>query len=122
MTLRYPLNTNCDRFWIIALPLMSIVLPIFLGSDLQRIWHYMQKRAAARTVKEVGALRHLCGCYQLLIAGAEIQAGLVVQEDQLPVTFIHRCRPHLFVPNLLSFSKRLLHACIHTYHIQYLRS
>ncbi|THH01212.1 hypothetical protein EW026_g1441 [Hermanssonia centrifuga] len=39
-------------FWIIALPLMAVVLPVFLWSDLERIWHYMQKRTAARTVKE----------------------------------------------------------------------
>ncbi|KAJ3519616.1 hypothetical protein NM688_g9275 [Phlebia brevispora] len=38
-------------FWIIALPVMSIVLPIFLWSDFTRVLHYIQKRL----IKEVEA-------------------------------------------------------------------
>lgn len=40
-------------FWIIALPVMAIVVPIFMWSDIERMWHYFQKRVAARSVKQV---------------------------------------------------------------------
>ncbi len=38
---------------------MAVVLPVFLWSDLESIWHYMQKRTAARTVKEVSTSNYL---------------------------------------------------------------
>ncbi|GJE89653.1 magnesium transporter-like protein [Phanerochaete sordida] len=39
-------------FWIIALPLMAIVVPIFLRSDLERIFHYMKKKMTQRKLKK----------------------------------------------------------------------
>ncbi|EKM61657.1 uncharacterized protein PHACADRAFT_248392 [Phanerochaete carnosa HHB-10118-sp] len=39
-------------FWIIALPLMVIVVPIFLWSDLGRIFHYMKKKVSQRKLKK----------------------------------------------------------------------
>ncbi|KAF8142453.1 hypothetical protein K438DRAFT_1994987 [Mycena galopus ATCC 62051] len=31
-------------FWIIAIPVMVIVLPLFLGPDIQRMWNHVQKQ------------------------------------------------------------------------------
>ena len=41
------------RFWVIALPLMAIVVPVFLWSDIQRMVHYVRKRIITRNVKKV---------------------------------------------------------------------
>lgn len=46
------------RFWIIALPLMAIVIPVFLWSDLERMTHYIQKKTIAHRIMEV-SLRSL---------------------------------------------------------------
>ncbi|KAI0095022.1 hypothetical protein BDY19DRAFT_915920 [Irpex rosettiformis] len=40
-------------FWAIALPVMGIVVPLFLWSDLERIFHYMQKRWLVKGLKKV---------------------------------------------------------------------
>ncbi|KAJ6608685.1 hypothetical protein B0H10DRAFT_2067021 [Mycena sp. CBHHK59/15] len=37
-------------FWIIALPLMAIVLPIFIVPDIKRMIHYFQKRILTKKV------------------------------------------------------------------------
>ncbi|KAJ6577447.1 magnesium transporter [Mycena capillaripes] len=37
-------------FWIIALPVMAIVLPIFIVPDIKRIIHYVQKRILAKKI------------------------------------------------------------------------
>ncbi|THH26833.1 hypothetical protein EUX98_g7359 [Antrodiella citrinella] len=39
-------------FWIIALPVMAVVIPIFLWNDMERMWHYMKKRIVQRSVKK----------------------------------------------------------------------
>ncbi|KAI0042588.1 hypothetical protein FA95DRAFT_1610080 [Auriscalpium vulgare] len=39
-------------FWIIAIPVMAIVFPIFMWSDLTRMWHYFQKKILVRNVKK----------------------------------------------------------------------
>ncbi|KAF7797984.1 hypothetical protein EIP86_009191 [Pleurotus ostreatoroseus] len=39
-------------FWIIALPVMAIVLPIFLWSDIERMAHYVQKRMIKEKFKD----------------------------------------------------------------------
>ncbi|KAI0937315.1 hypothetical protein AcW1_001327 [Taiwanofungus camphoratus] len=39
-------------FWIIALPVMAIVVPIFMWSDLQNSAHYLQKRLIKRKLKK----------------------------------------------------------------------
>ncbi|OCH92983.1 hypothetical protein OBBRIDRAFT_790708 [Obba rivulosa] len=39
-------------FWIIALPVMSIVITIFTWQDLKRIAHYLRKRLIQRKVKQ----------------------------------------------------------------------
>ena len=43
-------------FWIIALPVMAIVVPIFLWSDLQGMVHYLLKKMHKRTIKKVRLL------------------------------------------------------------------
>ena len=49
----WSVQDNSDvLFWIIALPVMAVVVPIFMWSDFQRLWHYLQKRMAARSVKQ----------------------------------------------------------------------
>ncbi|KAI0348334.1 hypothetical protein BDW22DRAFT_1350517 [Trametopsis cervina] len=39
-------------FWAIALPVMGIVIPLFIWSDITRVFHYMQKRWLAADVKK----------------------------------------------------------------------
>ncbi|KAI0066622.1 hypothetical protein BV25DRAFT_1912674 [Artomyces pyxidatus] len=39
-------------FWIIALPVMAIVFPIFMWNDLVRVVHYIKKKMLARNVKK----------------------------------------------------------------------
>ena len=46
-------HPSTRSFWIIALPLMAIIIPVFLWSDLERMWHYFMKRVAVRSVKQV---------------------------------------------------------------------
>lgn len=53
LSLSKHLELSICSFWIIALPVMAIVLPLFLWSDLKRVWHYLQKRMAKRSVKQV---------------------------------------------------------------------
>lgn len=42
-----------SSFWIIALPMLAILLPIFLWSDLSRMKEGLEKRLAARSVNRV---------------------------------------------------------------------
>ncbi|KAJ7784832.1 magnesium transporter [Mycena maculata] len=39
-------------FWIITLPVMAIVIPVFIASDIQRMIHYVQKRFLANKAVE----------------------------------------------------------------------
>ncbi|KAJ7116472.1 hypothetical protein C8R44DRAFT_792640 [Mycena epipterygia] len=39
-------------FWIIALPVMAIVLPIFIVPDIKRMIHYVQKRVLTKKVQK----------------------------------------------------------------------
>jgi hypothetical protein len=41
------------RFWIIALPLMAVVLPVFIVPDIKRMIHYVQKRILAKKIVKV---------------------------------------------------------------------
>ncbi|KAL6307808.1 hypothetical protein BKA93DRAFT_877843 [Sparassis latifolia] len=41
-------------FWIIALPLMTIVITMFMWSDLKKMAHYVDKRLMRKKVKRVG--------------------------------------------------------------------
>lgn len=51
------LHNSChelrNSFWIIALPLMVVVVPLFLMSDLKRMLHFIQKKVIAKNVKKV---------------------------------------------------------------------
>jgi len=40
-------------FWELAIPLLVLVIPIFLISDIKRLWHYMQKKREAQRVSRV---------------------------------------------------------------------
>lgn len=60
------------RFWEIAIPIMVIVIPMALWSDLEKFWRYVQKRSATKEAIKVGgygcssttsASSHLC-CWQ----------------------------------------------------------
>ena len=42
-----------SRFWIIALPIMAIILPIFLRRDIVRLVHYLSKYTAAQKAVKV---------------------------------------------------------------------
>jgi len=43
---------NSDvMFWVIALPIMAVLLPIFLWNDVVRLAYYLQKRLLARRVE-----------------------------------------------------------------------
>ncbi|KAJ7702430.1 hypothetical protein B0H17DRAFT_1044315 [Mycena rosella] len=60
-TAMWSINNWSDvLFWIIALPLMGAIIPMFLYSDIKRLIHYIQKVMAARraVIAEERALRH----------------------------------------------------------------
>lgn len=45
-------NHNTDKlFWIIAIPVMALLIPVFLWSDIIRMVHYMSKRWQAHKIK-----------------------------------------------------------------------
>ncbi|KAF9235159.1 hypothetical protein BU15DRAFT_65132 [Melanogaster broomeanus] len=39
-------------FWIIAIPVMAIIIPIFIWPDIKRVLHYTEKRFAARMAQK----------------------------------------------------------------------
>ncbi len=52
---RFPetsLITLPSRFWIIALPVMAVVLPMFIAPDIVRIVHYCKKKMTAQRAKK----------------------------------------------------------------------
>lgn len=57
-----------DRFWIIALPMMGIVIPLFLRQDIEKMFHYLQKRMQARKAVKV-RVRALQHSQMMLILG-----------------------------------------------------
>jgi len=42
-----------SRFWEIAIPLMSIVIPVFLYGDVVRMVHYVKKKILVTQVEDV---------------------------------------------------------------------
>ena len=48
-----PILNTLLRFWEIALPVMAIVIPLFLRSDIKRAAHFVQKKMLAKGVQEV---------------------------------------------------------------------
>ncbi|KAJ3506540.1 hypothetical protein NMY22_g17217 [Coprinellus aureogranulatus] len=50
----WSVQQNSDvLFWIIALPVMAIVIPVFLLGDIKRMFHYLIKRMSSRRVEKV---------------------------------------------------------------------
>jgi hypothetical protein len=47
------MHTRHRSFWEIALPLMAVIIPFFLWSDIVRVAHYMKKKLLARRIKKV---------------------------------------------------------------------
>ncbi|KAJ7765334.1 magnesium transporter [Mycena metata] len=45
-------NHSDSVFWIIALPIEVIIVPLFLGPDIRRLVHYMQKRMLTKRAVE----------------------------------------------------------------------
>ncbi|KAJ7325877.1 hypothetical protein DFH08DRAFT_787469 [Mycena albidolilacea] len=43
-------------YWIIAAPIMALVLPLFIAPDIMRIVHYLQKRMLTKNVVKVGGV------------------------------------------------------------------
>lgn len=39
-------------FWIIAIPLLSVIAPAFMWPDIVRMYHYVKKRTLARKIRE----------------------------------------------------------------------
>ncbi|KAF8167264.1 hypothetical protein B0H34DRAFT_669750 [Crassisporium funariophilum] len=50
----WSVHNNSDVFfWELAIPLLILIIPIFMISDLKRLWHYVQKRSESKkAVKE----------------------------------------------------------------------
>ena len=73
----------CRSFWYIAVPVMAVVLPVALWSDIKKMVHYLQKRVATKNAVKVSAI-DLCVDFDLefSITIADLQAGLIV--DSLP--------------------------------------
>lgn len=47
----WSVQQNSDvLFWIIALPVMAIVIPMFLLQDIKRMFHYLSKKMSGRRV------------------------------------------------------------------------
>ena len=50
----WSVQQNSDvLFWIIALPVMSILIPVFLIEDIKKMFHYILKRMSTRRVVKV---------------------------------------------------------------------
>ena len=44
------------RYWGIAIPLVLIVIALFIGNDVKRLFHYMKKKTLIRTFYAVSCL------------------------------------------------------------------
>lgn len=60
-------------FWYIAAPVMSVILPVFLWPDLQRLAHYVQKKMTTKKALEVCLTMAIVTCGSKLTTFAGLQ-------------------------------------------------
>jgi len=66
------IKANCygmPRFWIIALPVMGAIIPIFIYSDIKKMVKYLQKKMAGQRIAQVSVLVFFsfCCCASVLV-------------------------------------------------------
>lgn len=64
------------RYWIIIIPVMAILLPMFVLPEIIGAYHYMQKQLAGKKAVMVGC--HACpaNMQRLMTIFAEVESGL----------------------------------------------
>jgi len=95
------LNTSMlyRSFWYIAIPVMAVVVPIALWSDVKKMVHYLQKRVATKNAVKVSAIDLRVDFDLEFSILADLQAGLIVDSlpPSLPPVLHPRCPFSVFL-------------------------